>query len=154
MRYRTVCRTCGAKTMTFASEWKKGRIRPKCSRCGATLQSRGPKIRRSKQNKADAAKTTKPKKPMKPSVVVALEGLDEVRDRARGEGIKIETKVIRNTRGRRDSVHVMFNTGKWRLLDYWPGTGTVTVGGTNGRKTKVQSLDDALNIAIQAKGIG
>jgi hypothetical protein len=84
---------------------------------------------------------------MKLGNTAAMGSLDEVRARAEKADVSVIVNRFRPSRGRRVSLHVMFNAGPQRLADYWPSTGTIIAAG---EKTIVESLDAALDVAIAA----
>lgn len=91
---------------------------------------------------------------MKAAVAAALEALPDTRRKANRFGIKVVAKTIPNENpSYRDTVQFMFKVGRWNLVDWWPGTGTVRVGGHT-KLDKVPSIDEALQMAIDAKDLG
>lgn len=87
-------------------------------------------------------------KGMKPHVVSCAERLDAIRDRAELYGISVDHRVIESGTQGRQTLHIMFfDADERRLVDYWPGTGTVLYGGARGDKTTAADLDEALELA-------
>lgn len=149
MNFESVC-SCGAKAVTTAKQWKRGTLRPKCSKCGATLETKGKGIQR-------PSPPRKPPRRRKPSLKqgcrVAIEGLAEIQEKASEFGIEVTAKKVKGRGKCRDTIHVMFNADGWRIVDYWPGNGTLMIGGTTGTKEKAPSMQEALERAIHAKGV-
>lgn len=92
----------------------------------------------------------KRKSPVMKSGCRAVEGeMERLRDLASDHGITVRVSEVQ-CRGRVRTMHVMFEAGKTRVLDYWPGSGTLRSPRT-GETWKVadcwQALDEAARIA-------
>lgn len=96
------------------------------------------------RRKKSKTKRVKPPRPVKHSVAKARHEFDELDGFARMIGV-----VVRISRGSTD--HWMFNDRKGkRLLDYWPGTGTIW-DQRRGVKGKVDNCWAALEVAKDNK---
>ena len=84
---------------------------------------------------------------MKPHVAECAERLDAIRERAELHGIAVDHRVIESGRQGRQTLHIMFDADERRLVDYWPGTGSVRLGGPMGDKATAADLDEALELA-------
>ena len=142
--YRSKC-SCGNVTPTTRRDWCNGKLRPRCSACGLTLETRGgfqPK-------NLKAVKAKRPPKRrrhrLNTSGNLALARLQALRETGVAAGVFIDQRTFSSRFG--PALHVMFNNVKGkRLADYWPGTGTLR---TNTEATKVKTADEALEVAVR-----
>lgn len=144
--FRSICASCRKSTPTSAVDWRAGKRPPRCSSCGSVLLTKGSWV----NNKPKKGKRRRPQmthKSMKPSAQRASKEAAQIVRQARKSGIFVVVKAF--STGRRPTLHVMFNDceGK-RLVDYWPGNGTVKILG--GQRTKAVSMGAALELAIVA----
>jgi len=65
-------------------------------------------------------------KPFKKSVIASLDELPDIARDVERFGVRVNINVIDCGPRRRETIHVMFDhESDGRLLDYWPGTGTI-----------------------------
>ena len=148
MSYSSKCPACRRFTETDARDWRLGRLRPKCSACGATLESRGAPLSRKKIAKPAAKKPRRRKRRrggLKPSAQRAFDQFEAIAKAASEAGIRVEHRVFDTCH--RPSIHVMFNAldGK-RLADYWPGNCSFRLAGL--KLQKVDGVWSALGLVV------
>lgn len=83
---------------------------------------------------------------LKPACVAAIEQLEAVRDEAREHDIFVVVSVVQCGR-RTKTYHFMFDGLEGRILNYWPGNGTVYSPVTRTSK-KVPDVWAALDLAV------
>lgn len=86
---------------------------------------------------------------MREHVATAFEQLASLSERALRFGITVNHRVIQCGRRGRQTLYVFFETDGVRLVDYWPATGTTLLGGIEGERTKVETLEEAFELARQ-----
>lgn len=94
------------------------------------------------------AVTPREPKGMKPHVERAFEQLDDIQRQAEQFGIAVDYRVTEAGRFGWRTLHVMFNADGRRLVDYWPSTGAVLLGGPKGNRASARSLDEAMAMAV------
>jgi hypothetical protein len=67
-------------------------------------------------------------------------------DDAAAGGLNVRKKQVQCSNGKVFTVHVMIDAGGKRMLDYWPGNGTVRSPVT-GKKSKVSSWEDVIALS-------
>ncbi len=145
--FMTRCTACGTITQTTSPDWKAGTMRPKCCRCGCTIQTCGPKIR-PRRKCTPPTRNGQSQRPLKPCVRKARADIDStVAEAAEKSGLQVRVKMVDNSRGRRGTAHVMFRNASGRIiLEWWPGTGAARQPGSN-RKMSAEDADEALHLA-------
>ncbi|QEG35258.1 hypothetical protein [Bythopirellula goksoeyrii] len=142
--YESVCTECRTITKTSQDDWFHGKLKPRCCKCGVTLQSRGKVIGKPKHVKRQG---TKKKKPMKEACKGLLEKFDDYQVHARQHGLILRLKEVRSRC--KHVYHLMAYRGEVQVANYWPNTGNLFI---NEQKTKVQSADDAMAIIVDKFG--
>lgn len=148
--YKSPCR-CGALTETTFWDWRPNTLRPKCSKCGSTLQTMGKSFKRESRRKL------KPKATPNATGIgsersdfeAELETLKHLSGSLKHAGLSVHVSMIKA--GKRQVPHVKFNFGEQRILDWWPSTGTAKIGGPTGTKTRAENASEAYALAAKAK---
>lgn len=133
--FRSTCGSCRAITVTSDAEWRPGRRRPRCSRCGASLETRGINAQRSGQS------TNSGSEPLPPALQQQLAELSELRMESEPKGICIEACLSSN------GLRFRFDHLSEVRGEFWPATGTLRLVSSDGGRftTKATDVRDALN---------
>lgn len=112
-----VCRDCRRLQLATKAEFKR-KYPARCSSCGGVLdrtihQHEQPVSRSGRKPKADLKSTCQAASAVAPEIAAAVAA----------SGITIQVREVHGWG--RPTLHWMFNAGARRVLDYWPGNGTV-----------------------------